>query len=237
MIPVRDDVPALSRPVVMYLIIAANVLVFLYMAALGPRGIMGVVTSFGVVPTEFTRSPSEAGILEASPTLLTAVFLHGGLLHLLVNMWYLWIFGDNVEDRMGHGKFLLFYLAGGVVANLAHIALNPASPIPSIGASGAVAAVLGAYLVLFPGARIITIVPFIFVFAIQLPAGLVLGVWFILQLWSGLGAIGVNGTAGGIAYWAHIGGFVFGLVIVRLLAPRRHHRARPDWEPRRRPSW
>ncbi|HOJ22206.1 MAG TPA: rhomboid family intramembrane serine protease [Armatimonadota bacterium] len=237
MIPVRDDVPSISRPVVMYAIIVVNVLVYLYMLAIGPRGVGEVVSSFGVVPVLFTRDPAGTDLLAVYPTLLTSIFLHGGLLHLLVNMWYLWIFGDNVEDRMGHGKFLIFYLMGGVVANLAHIGLNPLSPIPSIGASGAVAGVLGAYLVLFPGARIITIVPFIFVFAIQLPAGLVLGVWFIIQLWSGLGSIGVDGTAGGIAYWAHIGGFLFGLLVVRFLAPRRRRRMRREWEPRERPSW
>ena len=178
----------------------------------------------------FHARPGGTDLLAVYPTLLTSIFLHGGLLHLIVSMWYLWIFGDNVGSH-GAWQVPALYLMGGVVANLAHIGLNPLSPIPSIGASGAVAGVLGAYLVLFPGARIITIVPFIFVFAIQLPAGLVLGVWFIIQLWSGLGSIGVDGTAGGIAYWAHIGGFLFGLLVVASSAPAAPA-VRREWEPR-----
>jgi len=230
MVPVRDDIPSYSRPFVVYALIVINLVVFLYELALGQYGLQQMVSSFGVVPAQFTGGAPAVGLLGPYPNLITSLFLHGGWLHLIVNMWYLWIFGDNVEDRMGHGRFLFFYLLGGIAANLSHIALNLGSTIPSIGASGAIAAVLGAYLVLFPRARIITIVPLFFIFAIRLPAAVVLGAWFVLQLFSGLGSLGVRGTAGGIAYWAHIGGFAFGLVAVRLFAPRRHPREHREWE-------
>lgn len=220
MLPLHDNVPSRSRPWVVYALVASNTLVFLYTLSLGPVGAARFIAALGMTPAVFSSGapPRPADYL----TLLTAMFLHGGWLHLGVNMWYLWIFGDNVEDRMGHGRFLAFYLLGGLAAALAHIALNWGSPVPSIGASGAIAAVLGAYLVLFPRARIVTLVPLVFIFAVQLPAIVVLGMWFILQLWSGLGTL-AGGSASGIAYWAHVGGFVFGLAVVHLFTANRRH--------------
>jgi hypothetical protein len=154
-------------------------------------------------------------------TVLTSMFLHGGWLHLAGNMWYLWIFGDNVEDRLGHSRFLLFYLLAGIVAASLHCVFNPASQLPTVGASGAIAGVLGAYLVAFPHARVVTLVPlFPFFQVLALPAVLVLGLWILMQFFSGALSLG-SGTGGGVAWWAHIGGFVFGLVVMRLLGGSR----------------
>ena len=242
MLPIRDNVPSRTRPVVMYALVLANVAVFLYEVSLGGRGLAYLVSSLGVVPARFTGpsgpSPDPGNYVD----LFTAMFLHGSWLHLIGNMWYLWLFGDNVEDRMGHWRFLLFYLLGGVVASVTHILLNPGSTVPTIGASGAIAAVLGAYLVMFPTARILTFVPFLFFFVIQLPAVVVLGGWFLLQLVSGLGSLGVHAAGAGIAFWAHVGGFIFGLLTVYLFARRvrpltpRVLRPGPSW-PEQPQSW
>ncbi|NLC56834.1 MAG: rhomboid family intramembrane serine protease [Armatimonadetes bacterium] len=231
MLPLHDNVPSRHRPWVVYALIATNVLVFFYTLLLGPAGARQFVSALGVTPADFSGGvPAPRDYV----TLFTALFLHGGWLHLIVNLWYLWIFGDNVEDRMGHARFLAFYLLGGVAASFAHILLNWGSPVPSIGASGSIAAVLGAYLLLFPRARIVTLVPLIFIFAVQLPAVVVLGAWFVLQLWSGLGTLAF-GAASGIAYWAHIGGFVFGLLAVPFFVQRRRRlplaRPRESWGP------
>lgn len=165
-------------------------------------------------------------------SLLTAMFLHGGLVHLGGNMLYLFIFGNNVEDRMGHAMFLLFYLVGGVIATYAHVATDPSSPVPLIGASGAIAAVLGAYIVLYPHARILAAVVFFFITLVELPALVVLGFWFVIQAFQGVGQIG-SGVTGGVAWFAHIGGFVFGAAIAWLFY-RRPDRRRREWVP---PGW
>jgi membrane associated rhomboid family serine protease len=149
------------------------------------------------------------------------MFLHGGWLHLLGNMWFLWVFGDNIEDRLGHLRYLVFYLATGLGAGLAHALLNLSSTIPAVGASGAISGVLGAYFVLFPHSRVITLVPLLFFFfTVRLPAVIILGYWFAIQFISGLGAVALPGS-GGVAWWAHIGGFVLGAVLVRMFRPRR----------------
>ncbi|MBI3945088.1 MAG: rhomboid family intramembrane serine protease [Armatimonadetes bacterium] len=225
MIPLRDEIPSRRFPLVMTALILANVVVFLYEVSVGPAALKDLFATYGVVPERLRHalSGSEAGG-PAATTLFTSMFLHGGWLHLIGNMWYLWIFGDNVEDRMGHGRFLAFYLLGGVAASLVHILSDPLSGIPSVGASGAIAAVLGAYLLTFPTARVVALVPiFFFLQIIELPALLVLGFWFVAQLFSGLGSLAVSSAQaqGGVAYWAHIGGFVFGIVALPFFRERR----------------
>ncbi|MDQ7844243.1 MAG: rhomboid family intramembrane serine protease [Armatimonadota bacterium] len=225
MIPLRDENPSSSRPIVTYLIILANVLVFLFMLGLGSdAAVERFVLAYGAVPARITGAA--AGAPAAYPTLLTSMFLHGGWAHLLGNMLYLWIFGDNVEDLMGHGRFLIFYLLTGMAAVWAHILTAPASAVPLIGASGAIAGVLGAYLALFPRARIISLVPFgYFLRVVAVPAVLFLPLWFLLQFVQGVATLGAE-TAG-VAWWAHIGGFASGFVLVWVFARRR--RSRREW--------
>ena len=220
MIPLRDDNPSSSRPIVTWLIIATDVLIFIYMLTLGSEAALNrFILAFAAIPGEITGRIGSAPVSEY-PTLITSMFLHGGWLHLIGNMLYLWIFGDNVEDLMGHGGFLVFYLVTGLAAVWTHILLNPGSRVPLIGASGAIAGVLGAYLVLFPRARILSLVPFgIFSRLVAVPAIFFLPFWFILQLFSGLGSL--RGEGAGVAFWAHVGGFVAGVILVRLFARRR----------------
>ncbi len=225
MIPFRDDVPAKRYPVVTVLLILANVAVFGYELSLPAAELDQLIHQFGIVPATVRslEGPPSMVALSLPVSLLTAMFLHGGFLHLVGNMWYLWIFGDNVEDRVGPVRFLVFYLTCGVIAGIAHIAVNSESAIPSIGASGAVAGVLGAYLVSFPFARILTLVPLLLIWPIvELPAVLVLGFWFLVQLLNGTAAIAATSeTLGGVAWWAHIGGFLAGVLLIGLFARRR----------------
>jgi membrane associated rhomboid family serine protease len=224
MIPIRDNIPTRRTPVVNYALIVANIVAFVLLWLAGPRQ-EALVYRFALIPASFTGSPSLGDVSD----LLTAMFMHAGLAHLGGNLLYLWIFGDNVEDTMGSIRYLAFYLVGGVVASLVHIVTNPASQIPTVGASGAIAAVLGAYLVLFPHSRVATIIPLgYFVRVTMLPAAVVLGLWFVLQLFSGLLSLG-GPDVGGVAFWAHIGGFVAGLGMALLLGKRR----RPDVSARR----
>jgi membrane associated rhomboid family serine protease len=201
----RDDIPSRSVPIVTYGLLLLNVLAFFYQLSLG-QGIERFVTEWGIVPGRFTLGDSHQ-----VATLFTSMFLHGGWGHLFGNMLYLWIFGDNVEDRLGHFRYFLFYLICGAAAAAAHIATNPGSPIPTLGASGAVAGVLGAYLVLYPHARVHTLLPtFPMTFA-MVPAILFLGIWFVMQLFSGAIQLSVTDrSAGGVAFLAHVGGFVTG---------------------------
>ncbi len=219
MIPLRDIIPSRTTPVVTISIIALNVIVFLYELSLG-RAIDAFTLYYGLVPAAFSWL-----------TVFTSMFLHGGLLHVAGNMLYLWIFGDNVEDRMGHGRFLVFYLLCGVAAALAQTITMPDSVVPMVGASGAIAGVMGAYFVLYPRSRIVTLLPFFFFFqVIEVPAILFLGIWFVMQFLSGVGSIvstiGRGGT-GGIAFWAHVAGFVAGITGVALF--RRPERQRVEW--------
>ena len=203
MIPLRDVIPSRTTPFVTIGIIVLNALAFLLELS-QPSGLMEpFLRAYGVVPALFSW-----------PTVLTSMFLHGGWLHILGNMLYLWIFGDNVEDRMGHGRFLVFYLIAGTIAAMAQVFVNPDSMIPTIGASGAIAGVMGAYFVLFPHSRVLTLIPlFVFWEIIEIPAIYFLGIWFLMQLFSGVGSMVVTSAAsGGIAFWAHVAGFVTGFI-------------------------
>lgn len=214
MIPLRDVNQARTRPIVTILIVLVNVLVFAYELTLGGH-LEHFFREFGVVPVDIRGGLVEGRIGIIQPV-LTSMFLHGGWLHLIGNMLFLWVFGDNVEDRIGHVRYLLFYLTGGIVAGVAHIALNANSVVPTIGASGAVAAVLGAYSFLFPGARVLTLVPLgFFLQTVELPSRLFFGIWFAIQFLSGASMFVVSrsDSAGGVAWWAHVGGFVFGLAV------------------------
>jgi membrane associated rhomboid family serine protease len=228
MIPFRDDVPAKRYPIVTVLLILANVAVFAYELSLPEAELERLIHQFGIVPSAVRSLEGPASLLMLSlpGSLLTATFLHGGIPHLVGNMWFLWIFGDNVEDRMGPLRFLVFYLTCGVAAGIAHIAVHPESSMPSIGASGAVAGVLGAYMVSFPFARVLTLVPLFLIWPIvELPAFLVLGFWFLIQFFNGTAAIAATSeTMGGIAWWAHIGGFLAGVLLIGLFARRRRRR-------------
>lgn len=224
MIPLRDDNPRRTAPVVNILLIIANVLVFFWEVSQGPH-IERALFQVAFIPARFWMP----GHFTAEMIrIFVSMFLHGGLLHLGGNMLYLWIFGDNIEDRLGHARYLLFYLACGFIATMSHAIVNPSSQVPAIGASGAIAGVLGAYLILFPHARVLTIIPiFVFITVREIPAILVLGLWFVLQLFTGVGSVGAaDEAAGGVAYFAHIGGFVAGMVLVWVLGGRRRPPAR-----------
>ena len=208
MLPIRDEIRAHRFPFVNYTLIALNIIVFIFELMAGPD-LEAALYEIALIPANVTAG-FDLGDLKA---IFTSMFLHAGLSHLLGNMLYLWIFGDNVEDRLGHFWYLVFYLAGGIVAAFAHVALNPNSVIPTVGASGAIAAVLGAYLILFPQVKVLTFVPIGFFLRLTLlPASLLLGFWFVLQLFNGLLTLGLA-DMGGTAFWAHIGGFVFGVLI------------------------
>ncbi len=216
MIPIRDQIPTRGVPVVNYLLIAANILVFILQWLAGPNQ-ETLVYQFALIPAQVTAGVDAGDILDV----FTSMFMHGGLLHLGGNMLYLWIFGDNIEDAMGSSKYLIFYLTGGVVASLTHVLTNPTSQLPTVGASGAIAAVLGAYLVLYPQSRVMTLIPLGFIMRMTMvPAVVVLGFWFVMQLLNGVLSLG-GPDIGGIAFWAHIGGFVVGVVFGLLFVNRR----------------
>ena len=222
MIPLRDENPSRSAPVVNVAIIALNAAAFVYELMLGPE-LKPFMYEWGVVPQRLVLALRfhEEPLVWPGLTLFTSMFLHGGWAHLIGNMWYLWIFGDNVEDRLGHVRYLLFYVVGGLVAAGLQVFTALGSELPLVGASGAIAAVLGAYLVMYPRARVITLIPFFpFFHVTALPAVLVLGLWIVFQFFSGALALAWN-AAGGVAWWAHIGGFVFGMVLARAIGPDR----------------
>jgi membrane associated rhomboid family serine protease len=220
MIPIRDDAPKAVTPYVTYILIALNTLVFLFEVSLPARDLNRFIYQFGVVPILYAQG--EGGFLP----LLSSTFLHGSWLHLIANMWALFIFGDNIEDYLGGFKYLLLYLSCGIIASVAHIFFNPGSPVPSVGASGAIAGVMGAYFLLFPAARVLTVVPIFFAWFVWLPAWVVLGYWFLAQFVSGAATSiaqtsGTMRNAGGIAFWAHVGGFVAGVLLIKLFKPRQ----------------
>ena len=226
MIPIRDEIKTHRTPVVNYLLIAINALVFMWMF-LNIGRIDQIFYHYALIPAKLWDGFSIGDIMN----FLTSMFMHGGWMHLLGNMLYLWIFGDNIEDRLGHIGYLIFYIAGGLAAALLQIAIYPNSTIPMVGASGAVAAVLGAYLVMYPQSRVYTFIPIGFYARLRLlPAVVVLGMWFLLQLISGIGSIGAP-DQGGTAYFAHIGGFVFGLAMGFLFRKRARQPqpAPPSW--------
>ncbi len=209
MIPVGDDRLHGAKPaIVNYLLLTANVLVFLYQVTMSPSAAQDFVNRWGTTPVQILQGNQWI-------TLLTSMFLHGGWLHLIGNMLFLWVFGDNIEATVGSFFYLIFYLAGGVAATATHIFLNPQSAVPSVGASGAISAVLGAYIVMFPRARVHALVLFGFwAYMTRVSAILFLGIWFLTQLLSGVASLGVQtAQTGGVAFWAHIGGFVFGFVM------------------------
>jgi len=221
MIPIRDNIPSRTVPVVTVTLIIVNVLAFLYELALG-GALSGFMYSFAVIPAKSFSLIREGAAVSGLWPFFTAMFLHGGWWHLIGNMLYLWIFGDNVEDTMGHLGFLVFYVLCGLGSNLAHALSDPASTIPSLGASGAIAGVLGAYIILFPRSKVVTLVPIVFfIHFIEIPAFLFLGIWFLLQIMSGLASLGVQTASGGIAWWAHIGGFAIGAVLLPFFRKRR----------------
>ena len=216
MIPLRDTVPTKNYPVVNNTIIGINVVIFLHQLTLG-AGLDRFIYIYGLVPARYSVPQISAYFTTSQQffSLLSFMFLHGGFWHLLGNMWFLYIFGDNVEDRLGHMRYLLFYLICGVASGLSHLLLNTNSNVPTIGASGAIAGVMGAYFILHPRARILTLIPIFFIpYFLEIPAYFFLGFWFVLQF---LSAAGSHSQVSGVAWWAHIGGFVFGIMFLKIL--------------------
>jgi membrane associated rhomboid family serine protease len=203
MIPLRDVIPSRTTPYITITIIVLNALAWLFEISLPEPVLNQFLTVYGVVPAYFS-----------APTLITSMFLHGSWSHVIGNMWYLWIFGDNIEDNLGHGRFMIFYLLCGIAAAAGQIAMDPYSTLPTIGASGAIAGVMGGYFVLYPHSRVLTLIPWIFIQIVELPAIVLLGFWFLMQLFSA-GAIAVTASShggGGVAFAAHVAGFVVGMV-------------------------
>jgi membrane associated rhomboid family serine protease len=244
-IPVSDpEVHRRSRPYVTLGLIALNALVFVYELTLGGLETTQFFYRWGLIPVELASGQDYAVLLIdnvsvdiASPvpawgTVFSSMFIHGGFMHFAGNMLFLWVFGDNVEDRLGHVKYLLFYLVCGVAAVWTQVAIDMESQVPNIGASGAIAGVLGAYLLLFPYSRINTLVMFYFITVVRVPALFLLGFWFVLQFFSGVGSLGSSGPTSGVAYWAHIGGFAAGILGI---ATYLKATGRPVWPSSRRP--
>jgi membrane associated rhomboid family serine protease len=209
-IPLRDVIPSRTTPYITITIIALNGLAWLFELSLPHDVLNDFLTVYGVVPASFS-----------APTLITSMFLHGSWSHVLGNMWYLWIFGDNVEDRFGHGRFIVFYLLCGFAAALGQVAVDPSSTLPTIGASGAIAGVMGAYFVLYPHSRVLTLIPWIFLQIVELPAIVLLGFWFVMQLFSaGTIAMTTTSQGGGVAFAAHVVGFIIGMGAVFVFRKR-----------------
>jgi membrane associated rhomboid family serine protease len=246
MIPIRDSVPSHSVPVVTRALIFVNALVFFFELTLPPGSLEQFFYLFGFVPARFTHPEWAESVgfpMGNYWPILTHQFLHGGWLHILANMWGLWIFGDNVEDRMGSVRFTIFYLVCGAIAAVTQLFMTPDSTVPAVGASGAIAGVLGAYLVFFPSARLILLIPILFFpFFFEVPAVFYLVFWFFTQLFSGTAALVGPKQVGGIAFWAHVGGFVAGVLLCGVFRRRPAPRALQSdeypiewaWQPRRR---
>src|SRR5437879_8750215 len=223
MLPLRDDQPRYSVPYITYFLIGLNLLIFLIEAALEPASLKNLVFQFGVVPANLTAflggSPKYPLVAVVLP-FLTSMFLHGSWMHVIGNMWFLYIFGDNIEDYLGHFKYLVFYLLAGLIAMVVQVIVDPYSRVPTLGASGAIAGVLGAYFILYPRARVLT---WFFVFVMYLPAWIMLGYWFVLQFFSGaVSSLAYEGHyVCGVAVWVHGGGFIAGIVMIKIFPPRR----------------
>jgi membrane associated rhomboid family serine protease len=219
MFPLRDSQPSGSIPFITYLIIAINVLVFLFEVSLGDHGLAIFLQNFVLVPEVFIQ---QFGPYEVF-TLFSCMFLHGGWMHLISNMWALFIFGDNIEDKLGHFGYLFFYLACGVCAGLTQVSMSLGSVVPMVGASGAIAGVLGGYIISYPTARVLTAIPIFFIIRlIEVPAAVYLGFWFVSQAFTGFASIAKEtGEEGGVAWWAHVGGFVAGVILVKIMSFRR----------------
>lgn len=219
MIPIRDRNPSGTFPYVTIGIIIINVLIFLYELSLG-SGLGEFIMEFGVVPLKvsYYSQASDLTFINTFFPFISSMFLHGGFIHLIGNMWFLWIFGDNIEDKLGHFKFIAFYFLCGFIASSVHVFFNSQSNVPCVGASGAIAGVLGAYMITFPRARIVTVVPlFVFIQIMELPAIVVLGFWFVIQFFSGAASITASTSGAGVAWWAHIGGFAAGVIILYII--------------------
>jgi membrane associated rhomboid family serine protease len=246
MIPLRDDNYSWSFPIVTILLIAINALVFFLTFFKGETDHIRAVYTFGMIPAELLRNQDITFITDKSfgslhithipafATIFTSMFMHGDIMHIVGNMWFLWLFGDNVEDRMGKFRFILFYLITGVVAAISHALVASGSVIPTVGASGAISGILGAYFVLFPRANIQTLIFFFFISIIRIPAITFIGLWFLGQMLNGFFSLGYQGA--GIAFFAHIGGFIVGVILARLFAHQnllqvpRHHAKRDPWD-------
>mgnify|MGYP001304151272 CR=1 FL=1 len=237
MIPLRDNIPRVHTPVAVWCILVANVLAFLYESGLDPAGLFEFTHLYGVVPARFFH-PDWALSMGFPPggysSLVTHMFLHGGWMHLIMNMWTMWVFADNIEDVMGPARFVAFYLVCGFAALGLHMVFNADSTMPVIGASGAIAGVMGAYFLLYPHAKVLTLIPIIIIpYFIELPAVLFLGIWFLIQVWSGMTTLG-DSQGGGVAWWAHIGGFAAGMLLLPLFRRNErchycHGRRSEDW--------
>ena len=231
MIPIRDRNPSGTFPYVTIGIIVINVLIFLYELSLG-SGLGEFIMRFGVVPLKvsYYSQASDLTFINTFFPFISSIFLHGGFIHLIGNMWFLWIFGDNIEDKLGHFKFIAFYFLCGIIASSVHVFFNSQSNVPCVGGSGAIAGVLGAYMVTFPRARVVTIVPlFVFIQVMELPAIVVLGFWFVIQFFNGAASITASASGAGVAWWAHIGGFAAGVIIlyiIRIFSVRKPGRRR-----------
>ena len=220
MIPLKDLTPRRNFPTVTAILIVINVLVFVHQISLPPHAADAFVTTYALTPSKisYALQGRHYTLAQALLPLFTCMFLHGGFLHILGNMWFLWIFGANVEDAMGSGVYLIFYVICGIVSGIAQVAFSWGSHIPSLGASGAISGVLGAYIVLFPRSRILTLVPlFIIWFTWNIPATVFIGIWFLIQFVSGVSSLG-SVAAGGVAWWAHVGGFLAGLALAKSLS-------------------
>jgi len=217
MIPLKVDILRMHAAICNGFLIIVNVLVFFYEVSLPPRAGESLIYTFGLIPshTGLLFSPHGTTLSQAFLPMVTSMFLHGGWMHLLGNMLFLWVFGGSVEDALGHLQYLIFYFICGVGAAVVHTIFNWGSNVPTVGASGAISGVMGAFIVLFPRAQVATLIPALFLFfTIRIPAFLMLGYWFFLQIFSGLVSLGVGGQQGGVAWWAHVGGFLLGAVLV-----------------------
>lgn len=226
MIPLKDTTPRRSFPIVTTLLIVVNVAVFVHQIALPASASEAFIKTYAFVPRRFQLALEgrHSNLAQVFMPLFTSMFLHGGFLHILGNMWFLWIFGANVEDRMGSAMYLFFYVVCGLGSGIAQLLFSWGSKIPSLGASGAISGVLGAYIVFFPASRILTLIPlFIIWFTARIPAVVFIGLWFIAQFLSGVGSLGAHSVAdsGGVAWWAHIGGFLMGALLARGMGSRR----------------
>ncbi|MBL8242501.1 MAG: rhomboid family intramembrane serine protease [Bryobacterales bacterium] len=219
MIPLRDTQPSYTFPYVTVAIIALNVLAFLFEFSMADYELNFFIAHYGVIPARFEWSD-----------VITSIFLHGGWMHLIGNMWFLWIYGDNVEDILGHAQYLVFYLLCGVAATMVHILFNMDSRVPTVGASGAIAGVMGAYVVKFPHSRITTLVPvFVFLTTMEIPAYVILLYWFVIQFFSGVGSVGHSHLSqGGVAWFAHVGGFLAGVALILVMRTQQRWRHRPE---------
>lgn len=225
MIPIRDANPSRSFPIMTISLIIINVIIFLFEVSAG-RNLEVLFNQFALIPDRYFSLAAGGAFnyIERFYPFITSQFLHGGWMHIIGNMWFLWIFGDNIEDRLGHFKYILFYLMCGVAAGLTHVYTNPSSPVPTVGASGAIAGVMGGYTILYPRARVLTLfIILFFIRFIEVPAFLFLGVWFLIQFLSGAATMAASGANAGVAWWAHIGGFVVGIILI-LVLPRRRDR-------------